>query len=439
VGQVPYRLWSEEAPEPAPAKRTIIVKLKPSTPEGRRVFAGTARAVVTASDNGEHESQLRRLQRNERIRTMRPVFPEEAIHPGDRRRRARSAGEATAGVLRARGLVALEVARDEDPHKLARHVDNLSAEVEYAYVPEPRRMFAKKKKKPKAADPLLSRQWGHNAVHIPQARKLASFVEATKVTVAVADSGVDRDHPDLDQVIVEYKNFVKGESSRDFEGHGTHVSGIIAARMNNGVGVAGLCAAKILAIKVLPSRADWDAAAYYRGLAYCIGRAGVLNLSLGDEGFDPGERDVINDLLDEGIVVVAAMGNEYEEGNPTEYPAALKGVCAVGATDHADRRGEFSNTGKHISLVAPGVAIVSTTPTYAYGHGARDYDAWDGTSMATPHVSAAAALILAQEPDLTPARVIKKLQRSSDRVTGMKKRPSAAYGWGRLNVETALR
>lgn len=214
--------------------------------------------------------------------------------------------------------------------------------------------------------------------------------------------------------------------------------GIIAAQMNNGIGVAGLCAANLLVMKVLPSRVDWDAAAYYRALAYCIGRARVLNLSLGDETFDPGEGDVISDLIDEGIVVVAAMGNEYDKGNPIEYPAALNGVCAVGATDHADRRGGFSNTGKHIALCAPGVAIVSSTPTYEYTRGKSDYDTWDGTSMATPHVTAAAALLIASDPDLTPAQVIKKLQRASDKVPGMKKRPDKYFGWGRLNVFAAL-
>ena len=144
-------------------------------------------------------------------------------------------------------------------------------------------------------------------------------------------------------------------------------------------------------------------------------------------------------MIDAGIVVVAAMGNEFEEGNPTEYPAALDGVCAVGATDQADRRGSFSNTGSHISISAPGVSIFSTTPTYTYKNGASDYDSWDGTSMAAPYVSAAAALLLAKDRDLAPAQVIRKLQQKASRVAGMKKRPSASYGWGRLDIAAALK
>ncbi len=443
MADVPYRLWSELAPEPPPAARTIVAKLKPTTREGRRAAFGTrfeAAVERNDADSDERESHVRRLMANARIKTVKPVLPEEVIAPPLAPRRARGSGRAATAkpvVDRSRGLVTIEVPHDEDPKQMARHLAGLATEVEYAYVPRPRRMFAKKK--PKQADPLFSRQWGHAAVHILEARRLASFVEATKVTVAVADSGIDEGHPDLAGVVGEYRTFLKNEGKRDYAGHGTHVAGIIAARRNNGIGVAGLCAARLLVLKVLPGLVEWDAAAYYRSLAYCLGRARVLNLSLGSESFDPGESDVMADLIAGGVVVVAAMGNEYEEGNPVEYPAALEGVCAVGATDHADRRGDFSNTGKHISISAPGVSIVSTTPTYKYAYGKSDYDTWDGTSMAAPHVAAAAALVIAEEPDLKPAQVIKKLERSADRVPAMKKRPSTSFGWGRLNIEAAVK
>lgn len=436
MSDVPYRLWSDQTSEPPAPGRTVIVKLKPTTEEGRQAAFGIRPAARTArrAGAGEPASKLQRLIENARVKAVRPVFPDEALVVPAGRMMARGRRAARSPVVAARGLAVVEVAHDENPRQMARHLAALGGEVEYAYVPPPRRMFAKQ-----SGDPLESRQWGHQAVQIAQARARAGFVEASDVTVAVADSGVDAKHPDLKGVIAEYKNFLKGEGAKDYAGHGTHVSGIIAAAMNNGVGVAGLCMAKLLVMKVLPDRVEWDAAAYYRALAYCIGRARVLNLSLGAEEFDPGERDVIADLIDEGIVVVAAMGNEFEEGNPTEYPAALPGVCAVGATDHADRRGGFSNTGKHIALSAPGVAIVSTTPTYTYANGKSDYDSWDGTSMATPHVSAAAALLIAKQPELKPSQVIKKLQQAADKVPGMKKRPNTAVGWGRLNIAKALR
>jgi len=162
----------------------------------------------------------------------------------------------------------------------------------------------------------------------------------------------------------------------------------------------------------------------------------VLNLSLGGEK-DPAEIDVLQDVIAAGVVVIAAMGNEHDEGNPTEYPAAIREVCAVGATDELDKRAGFSNTGRHIDLMAPGVAILSTTPTYPYDDGEMEYDSWDGTSMATPYVAGVAALVLAKWPDLTPAQVIRKLTSSADRVAGAKK-GSTSYGAGRLNCEKAL-
>ena len=134
------------------------------------------------------------------------------------------------------------------------------------------------------------------------------------------------------------------------DGHGTHVAGIIAATAGNGLGISGVCGGRILALKVLPRDGqEFDAPSYYRALRYVIGKAQVLNLSLGGEK-DPAEIDVLHDVIAAGVVVIAAMGNEHDEGNPTEYPAAIPEVCAVGATDELDKRAGFSNTGRHIDL-----------------------------------------------------------------------------------------
>ena len=106
-----------------------------------------------------------------------------------------------------------------------------------------------------------------------------------------------------------------------------------------------------------------------------IGKAKVLNLSIGGDK-DLAEIDILRDVIASGVVVIAAMGNEYQEGNPTEDPAAMAEVCAVGAIDERDKRAGFSNTGRHIDLMAPGVDILSTTPTFAYDDGEREYHAW---------------------------------------------------------------
>jgi subtilisin family serine protease len=364
------------------------------------------------------ESGLARLVDNGHVARITNVFEE-----------GRAAG------ARSPRLVELKVTRGTSAAQLAAHVARMK-EVEYAFVPPVRRLLARRAKG--GADPLASRQWGHAAIRLGHARAKAGFKNATTITVAVVDSGIDTRHPDLKHVITEYKNFLGG-SNKDFVGHGTHVAGIIAATTDNGLGISGVCGAKILALKALPRDGEeFDAPAYYRALRYVIGKAQVLNLSLGGDEKDQAEIDILDEVIASGVVVVAAMGNEYKKGNPTEYPAAIPEVCAVGATDELDKRAPFSNTGRHIDLVAPGVDILSTTPTYSYDDGEQEYDAWDGTSMATPYVAGVAALMLANSPELTPAQVIRKLKSSADRVADAQK-GSVAYGAGRLNCEKALR
>lgn len=312
------------------------------------------------------------------------------------------------------------------------------AHVEYAFVPPVRRLFGRRTAAARTRRTAPT-QWSHPVIGLGEAQAARGFKDGSTVTVAVVDSGIDATHPDLTGALVEYKNFLK-EKDKDFIGHGTHVAGIIGARAATATGVTGVSRARILALKALPRDDNFDATAYYRALRYVIGRAQVLNLSLGGEK-DPAEIDILRDVIAAGVVVVAAMGNEYEEGNPTEYPAAMPEVCAVGATNQQDRRAWFSNTGRHIDLVAPGVAILSTTPTYRYDdpEGKRKYDAMDGTSMATPHVAAAAALVLARHPRLTPAQVVSRLTRTTDRAVRAKTKASPSYGSGRLNVRKALR
>jgi len=426
----------------------VMVKLKTGAP---RLTAATrgARGVAAAP-----RSLLARLLETGVVSQAAPVFPADAPAVAGARgvaaapRRGAALEAAPAGVAkRSRGLTSLKVEAGRSATQVARDLMADPA-VEYAYVPAvkhpmaARRLPAARRARASGPDPLSARQWSHGAVHIHEARERSGFKDAQDVIVAIVDSGVDRAHPDLKASIDHYTNFLApAEDDRDYRGHGTHVAGIVAAVINNRVGIAGLCRARLAVMKALPRRGGaWDAVAYYQALAHPIGlKARVVNLSLGG-GEDPGEKDVILDLLDAGIVVVAAMGNEFEEGNPTSFPAAYEGVIAVGATDEVDRRAAFSCTGSHISLVAPGERILSTVPRYASELAATTmYDSWPGTSMATPHVAAAAALLLAKKPDLTPAQVKKHLQKTTDKVQWQKKRPTDEYGWGRLNVARALR
>ena len=436
-------------PLPPRVTDTVIVKLKMTAPATRRI-ATALRAVEEGRAPETSQPFLATLVENGYALHLTPVF-QTAIAAAPRGAlRTLSRAVATEQPLKAaRGLVSVKVAPGVNAEQLAAHLDSLGNEIEYAYVPPVKYAFlpsraaskkgASKRRRAATNDPLASRQWGHAAVRIREARAKQGFVEAKEVIVAVLDSGIDAKHPDLKNSLHSYVNFLSNEDDRDYQGHGTHVAGIIAAGTNNKLGIAGLCAAPIMALKALPRREDqWDAEAYYRALAHPIeAGAKVLNLSLGG-GFDPGERDIISDLLDAGITVVAAMGNEYLEGNPKSYPAAYDGVIAVGASDEVDRRADFSCTGAHISLVAPGFNILSTTPRYPTPGTRLLYDSWPGTSMAAPHVAAAAALLLAKNPGLTPAAVRQRLRRTADRVPEQTSRPSPEYGYGRLNIEAAL-
>jgi len=297
------------------------------------------------------------------------------------------------------------------------------------------------KRRTRHADPSLNLQWGLRAIDWFAAGKRPS---AARVHVALLDTGVDEKHPDLKGAIEAYHR--GAHSAQDLPGHGTHVAGIIAALANNGVGIAGVADCRLHVWKVFSDPAgprsfeEFDDEAYNRALGAVLDSpARIVNLSLGGTASSRTERELIGALVAEGVLVVAAMGNEYEEGNPVEYPAAYANVLAVGAIGEARRRAAFSCTGRHINLVAPGEHILSTLPRYAFADRATEYDAWDGTSMAAPHVAGVAALVKARDPKRSGTWIGKRLQKSARRLPAMRgTKFSAAYGHGLVSVAQAL-
>ena len=251
-------------------------------------------------------------------------------------------------------------------------------------------------------DPSQNLQWG---LRVMEWFRVARRPDARDVHVAILDTGVDANHPDLDGVVASYAH--DGRSARDFRGHGTHVAGIVGARANNGIGIAGVANCRLHVWKVFADplarglEEEFDDEAYNQALAAVLDSpARIVNLSLGGSERSRVEQDLIVALVAEGALVVAAMGNEYDEGNPIEWPAAYDNVLAVGAIGENRRRASFSNTGRHINLVAPGNNILSTLPRYAsFIRDETDYAAWPGTSMAAPHVAGVAALVKATHPD----------------------------------------
>jgi subtilisin family serine protease len=441
---------------------TVVAKLKDTTPAAvQRVILSAARETTVAN---VRKPLFATLVESGYVAEIIPIYPGDGalrgagervpagLHAGMEANVRALAAAVTESSLRrkSRGLVSVKVAPGVNPGILAADLNAKKDEVEYAFVPPPRYPFlaapatrrtrGSRRQARATNDPLASRQWNHGAVQIHAARSRSGFKDGSGVIVAVVDSGIDNGHPDLDGSLHSYINFLEAtEDDHDYSGHGTHVAGIIAAEVNNRLGVAGLCAAKIMALKALPKRGNtWNAEKYYQALGYPMDNgAKILNLSLGGQ-YDRAEADIIADLLDAGVTVVAAMGNEYTEGNPTSYPAAYDGVIAVGATDEADRRARFSCTGRHIALMAPGVNILSTVPRYPSTFASTvDYDSWPGTSMAAPHVAAAAALLLAKSPNLGPHAVRQRVIDTADRVPGQMEW-NEEYGAGRLNISAAL-
>jgi hypothetical protein len=296
-------------------------------------------------------------------------------------------------------IFAIELDSEKEVTATLEHLSD-DPNVAEPYVAPPRILYIGRAIPPRSSLASGPGDWWLDQIRLKEARTLPNFKDASEVTVAVIDSGVDVSHPDLHDA-VEFVNFTTA-GDRDTSGHGTHVSGIISGRNRSAGSVDGVCRARVLALKALD---PYEPKGYYRALVVATERASVINLSLGGQE-DPTETLLLNRAIVRGVTIVAAMGNEKEFGDPVLYPAALEGVIGVGAVDRKLELANFSSTGPHIDLVAPGVGIRSCVPTYKCLLAKHlNYDSWDGTSMAAPFVSAAAALLLAKTPGLKPNQV----------------------------------
>jgi len=235
------------------------------------------------------------------------------------------------------------------------------------------------------ADPRTREQWGLARMDFDSVRK---FGTGKDVIVAVVDTGVDGTHPELVGRVLPGIDLVdEGKDGRtDPNGHGTHVAGIIAAAID-GNGIEGLAPeAKILPVRVLGPDGSGDDADVAFGILWAVKQgAQVINLSLGGTDIDPLLEDAVRQAHLAGVVVVAASGNSGGSGD-IYYPAAHATVLAVGATGPDDKVALYSSIGSYVDIAAPGTMILSTWP------GGYRYES--GTSMATPFVAAAAAIMI---------------------------------------------
>ncbi len=255
------------------------------------------------------------------------------------------------------------------------------------------------------------------------------------VTVAVVDSGVSLSHPEFAGRILPGYDFVNGDSDpSDDNGHGTHVAGIIAAAMNNGLGTTGLAPnVAILPVKVLSAAKSGTWANVAQGIRYAADNgARVINLSLGGTTPSTAVLDAIRYAQSKGALVVAAAGNNGSSA--PFYPAYYEEVVAVSATDEHDEYWSISNYGSWVDVAAPGSSIWSTYWTATNPNG---FGFMSGTSMAAPHVSALAALIWSVNGSLSPAQVRDIIQ--STAVDKGAAGFDPYYGWGRIDVGAAVR
>jgi subtilisin family serine protease len=284
-------------------------------------------------------------------------------------------------------------------------------------------------------DPLLPAQYG---VFITGADKAWKKQEgASSVVVAVIDSGIDGNHPEFaGQLVPGWDTTLKVPGpggDHDGYGHGTHCAGVIAAKADNGVGVAGIAhGCKLMPVRIFDDFGHSETGRAAAAVLWAVDHgAKVISASWGSP--DPGQaqNDAVQYAMDHDVVFVSAVGNSGS--NDTKYyPGAQPGVIGVAATTDIDTWGPFSTWGDWVSLGAPGKGILSTFPLAK----CNGYRIMEGTSMACPLVAAAAALVRSEFPQLTQAQVKARLEATAKDVIQPGKDPYC--GNGRVDIGRAV-
>jgi serine protease len=267
-------------------------------------------------------------------------------------------------------------------------------------------------------DPHFSLQWHLTQINVERAWDIST---GEGVTVAVLDSGVNSAGPDGfgGRLVSGYSavNIANPTVTEDGNGHGTHVAGTIAQQTNNETGVAGIAYnASIMPVKVLNKWGLGTNRQIGDGIRWAADHgADVINLSLGGYWRSRFLEEAVDYAYNRGVVLVAASGNEGIRW--VAYPAAYENCIAVGSVRYDEVVADYSNRGLALDIVAPGGdvtedlnedgyvdGVIQETFSFAFAGRAFgwDYQFWDGTSMASPHVAGVAALIIAANPDYTP-------------------------------------
>jgi len=272
--------------------------------------------------------------------------------------------------------------------------------------------------KDKDKGPSQVAPWGITKINADKAWQVTNDPNKGKgIKVAILDTGIQYDHPDLQANIKGGVNFV-GSGSRDGStdpkrwtdknGHGTHVAGTIAAE-DNGIGVVGVAPqASLYAVKVLNNQGKGSYSDIIQGIDWAVKNdMQVISMSLGGKSDSKALKKAVDNARAKGVIVVAAAGNSGD-GNPATnnviYPAKYDSTIAVAATNSKDAVAKFSSDGKEVDVAAPGVSVHST-------YKGSSYKAMNGTSMATPHVTGTVALMLSA--GISPGKIQSKLEKTA--------------------------
>ena len=272
-------------------------------------------------------------------------------------------------------------------------------------------------------DKGFSSQYYLKEINAPKAWR--TTVGNSQVVVAVLDTGIDANHPDL-------LGKISGGDDDDLTdgiGHGTEVAGIIAANTNNSQGIAGIAwKTKILSLRITDDvgQARVSTVATALDEAYNNG-AKIVQISLSTNQYSKTLQNAISQAQSRGLIVISTAGNTGVQ--ELRYPGAFSGVIAVGSVDKDKKLESYSTTGEHVSFVAPGTSIYTTTT-------GSNYNSVSGTSFSAPQVSGAAALVWSLAPDLTSDEVRDILIRSADDLGDPGK--DVKYGYGILNMQKAV-
>lgn len=271
-------------------------------------------------------------------------------------------------------------------------------------------------------------QWNLPAIGTEEGWNITRGKE--QIEIAIVDTGVDLDHPELrNRIVAGYNVIDENQEPDDDNGHGTHVAGIIASETNNREGVAGITwFSKIIPVKAMGAKGYGTTFDIAKGIIWAVDHgADVINLSLGN--YQPSKvlEEAVRYAYDQNVVMVSAAGNDGS--NQPTYPSSYPEVLSVAAVDYNGNRASFSNYGDYIDIAAPGVNIPST-----FFH--SQYAALSGTSMAAPHVAGLAALIKSVNPDLKNSQIITIIKNSAIDLGEQGK--DIDYGNGLIDVNSAL-